>query len=346
MHDPTAAPASAPEPADNDLAAADQDVEPDQADTEDAPKKAPKKRRINTWKERRQAERTARRAPRSRTAGRSRWAVAGVVALALLVLVIVAVGLSVSLGPLRDTALAVHIDPTAASLWWIGVDGLVVVAIIAAVVLRHDAWARWYALGVVAFFTAASGLLQFLHGLGLTAPDQASGGDPGLPKTVVALVAALVIGTIFCATHLLVYVLRYLFPTAVGDQAEQPAAEGGKAAQEATEPGSADSDSGDGPAGNDRPDAPLLDPETEREIRKWFAAIAVHAILDAGGKPIRSKIARSFEIADRQAGYVISDVIADREEAAERQAELDAASASQGPVPGLAAAVNGSGGGA
>lgn len=360
MHDLTITPPSAPELTDEEpttgvtsagpLAeqgnAPDQDAEPDPNDSGEAPVKAPRKRRFNAWKERKRAARAARRTPRLRATGRSWWAVAGVVVLALLVLVIVVVGLSVSLGPLRDTALAVHIDPTAASLWWIGVDGLVVVAIIAAVVLRHDPWARWYALGVVAFFTAASGLLQYLHGLGLTGPDQASGADPELPHVVVALVAALVIGTIFCATHLLVYVLRHLFPNAMGDQGGQPAADAGQAAPEVTEPHSSDSDTGDGPADNDRPEPPLLDPETEREVRKWFAAIAIHMILDAGGKPVRSKIARSFEIADRQAGYVIADVTADREEAAERQAEQDAARAVDVAMSGRVGAVNGSGGGA
>ncbi len=284
----------------------------------------PKQRRINEWWDRHQAARAKRRMPHPVAPDRSGWAILGVIALAILVLLIVAVGLSVSLGPLRDTALVVHIDPTAANLWWIGVDGLVVVAIIAAVVLRHDPWARFYALGVVAFFTGASGLLQYLHGLGLTAPDRLSGGDPQLPKAVVALVAALVIGTIFCATHLLVYVLRHLFPRALADQARSSADGSIEAPAEALKKINRDSDSGDGPPEDGRSETteqPLLDPETDREIRKWFAACAIHLIIEAGGKPSRAKIAGSFGIADRQAGYVISDVIADREEAAEHERE-------------------------
>lgn len=343
MHDPTHAPESTPGVSEkSEPDSLDHPREPDSESAGQESKKAPRRRRINEWRERRRARRT----PRPRTTGRSGWAVVGVVALALLVLVIVMVGLSVSLGPLRDTALAVHIDPTAASLWWVGVDGLVVVAIIAAVVLRHDAWARWYALGVVAFFTAASGLLQYLHGLGLTAPDQAVDGDPTLPRAVVALVAALVIGTIFCATHLLVYVLRHLFPNAMGDQGEQHADDPRKDAREATEPRSNDSDSEDGPVDNDRSEQPLLDPETEREVRKWFAACAVHLILDAGGKPTRAGIARSFGIADRQAGYVIADVIADREEAAAVREAEEALAAANAHAPQIVGAVNGSGSGA
>lgn len=312
-------------------------VEPDHLDEADpvpavqpAPTAAPapEPRRVNEWAQRRQAERDARRTTHRPVADRSGWAIAGVVVLGVLVLAIVAVGLSVSLGPLRDTALAVHIDPTAASLWWIGVDGLVVVAIIAAVVLRHDPWARWYALGVVAFFTAASGLLQYMHGRGLTAPDQSPGGDPALPWEVVALVAALVIGTIFCATHLFVYVLRHLFPTALLDQAQQAPRISLEDAPKTPKKIVGDSDTRDGSGDGGRSEQPTdpLDTETEREVRKWFAACAVHLILDAGGRrPSRAAIAGSFGIADRQAGYVIADVEADREERAARQAELDAA---------------------
>ncbi|TYB50217.1 hypothetical protein FXF51_56675 [Nonomuraea sp. PA05] len=311
----------------------------------------PRVRRVNAWWERRRSEcaakRTARRTPPARGSDRSAWAVLGVVALAVLVLAIVGVGLYTGLGALRDTALAAHIEPGAARLWWIGIDGLIVVAIVAAMILRHDPAARRYALGIVALFTAASGLLQFLHGLGWTTATTRSGGVGSLPWQVVAVIAVLVIGTIFCGTHLFVYTLRHLFPAAMGDQAERSFAETCKVSepsQEVAEPGSSDSDTEDGPDDNDRPEGPLLDAETEREVRKWFAAIAVHMILDAGGKPVRSKIARSFEIADRQAGYVIADVIADREEAAERQAGEEAGRLSDLLMAGRAGAVNGSGG--
>ncbi|MCK2219672.1 hypothetical protein MF672_038640 [Actinomadura sp. ATCC 31491] len=327
----------------------DQSAGPDPQDLDNT-RKEPKARRINAWRERRRAgraaARAARRAPRLRTTDRSGWAVLGVIALALLVLAIVGVGLYTGLGALRDTALAAHIEPSAARLWWIGIDGLIVVAIVAAMILRHDPAARRYALGIVALFTAASGLLQFLHGLGWTAQAGRSGGLGSLPWQVVAVIAVLVIGTIFCGTHLFVYTLRHLFPSAMGDQPQHPAAGAAPTRPEEAEPGSVDSGSGDGPDESDRSEEPALDPEADREVRKWFAAIAVHMILDAGGKPVRSKIARSFGIADRQAGYVIADVIADREEAAERQAQEDAARAAGLSAPDRVAAVNGSGVGA
>lgn len=293
-------------------------------------------------REPRKTKRTARTAPPPPVADRSGWAILGVAVVGLLVLAIVGVGLYASLGALRDTAVAAHMEPDAARVWWIGIDGLIVVAIVAAMILRHDPVARWYALGIVMLFTAASGLLQFLHGRGLTTLAGRSGAQDSLPWPVVAVIALLVIGTIFCGTHLFVYVLRHLFPRALADQHEYPASGHVETSREATEPRSTEPDTGDGSPDESRSEPPLLDPETEREIRKWFAACAVHLILDAGGKPTRTKIARSFEIPDRQAGYVIADVTADREEAAQRAAQFEAA-APAGTAPSRAAsASNGS----
>ncbi|MEV8638796.1 hypothetical protein AB0395_44790 [Streptosporangium sp. NPDC051023] len=253
--------------------------------------------------------RTALRRP-----ARSRWDVAAVVALAIGVLVIVVVGLRVGMGALQDAARAAHIDDDAADQYWIGVDGLIVVAIVAALVLRNVPGARRYCLAVVGVFTIASGLLQYLHGLGWFTPDPRSGNVPPLPWGVVLVIALLVIGTIFCGTHLLVHVLRKLFPGSPPEQDEHPAEPpvGDDAtARESDEPDQSETSG-------------QLDADTEREIRKWFAAIAVGMLLDSGTKPVRSRLAREFGIADRQAGYVIADVIREREEAAERAAEEEA----------------------
>jgi hypothetical protein len=287
----------------------------------DGPPAVPR-RRVNEWWKRRQDERAAARRRRAQTlADRSGWAIAGVVALAVLVLSIVGVGLSVSLGPLRDTAMAAHIDPTAASLWWIGVDGLVVVAIIAGVVLRHDPWARFYALLVVAFFTGASGLLQFLHGLGLTAPDQAGGGDPRLPWQVVALIATLVIGTIFCATHLFIYVLRHLFPRALADQAEQVPDRAAEPSSTTPEKINDESDSEDGPPDTERSEEQPSPPPTPEPDPLVIAALVYGACLDADVKLSRKRLAEIARISERQAGHIRTDVEIEREEAeAERQA--------------------------
>lgn len=302
-------------------------------------------RRVNEWKDRQRAERDARRTTHRPVADRSGWAICGVAVLGLLVLTIVAVGLYTSLGALRDTGLAAHIEPSAANLWWIGIDGLIVVAIVAVVILRHDAAARRYALGVVIVFTAASGFLQFLHGLGWTTRAARSGEPGSLPWAVVAVIAVLIIGTIFCGTHLLVYVLRHMFPRALADQPVSGQTAVVEATDAAPEPVTTDPDTENGSGDEGRSgdgEAPLLGADTEREIRKWFAAVAVHLIIEVGGKPVRSKIAGSFEIADRQAGYVISDVIADREEKAAQQAALEAARQHGPTPPPPVAAINGS----
>ncbi|MDH2424709.1 hypothetical protein [Sphaerisporangium sp. TRM90804] len=254
---------------------------------------------------------------------RTGWDTAAVIALAVGVLVIVAVGLRVGMGALEDSALAAHIDAEAAGLYWIGVDGLIVVAIIAALVLRNVPGARRYCLGVVAFFTTASGLLQYLHGLGWFTPDRVTGSVRPLPWGVVLVIALLVIGTIFCGTHLFVHVLRHMFP---GSPPEQ-------AVQSITTPTTEHPADSGKDLDDHHPKGGPADSDTEREVRKWFAAVAVGLLIDAGAKPVRKRLAQEFGIAERQAGYVIADVIREREEAAERVAKQAAITTQPPTVP-------------
>lgn len=139
---------------------------------------------------------------------------AAVVPLALGVLGIVAVAFRGSWGAFRDAALASHFDRDSASLYPFAVDGLMVVAIVAAVLLRHDRWARWYCLGIIGAYTVASWLINFLHGIGMFAPDPVTGDRPVPPWPVVVVIASLVVGSIFLGSHLLVYVGRHMFPEA------------------------------------------------------------------------------------------------------------------------------------
>lgn len=139
--------------------------------------------------------------------------IGGVIALALPVAAIIAVAFRGSWGALRDAALSVHFDRDAADLYPFGVDGLLVIAIIAAVILRNDRVARWYCLGIIAGYTVASFAINFMHGLGMFLVDPATGTRPVPPWLVVALIASLVIASIFLASHLLVYVWRHFFPT-------------------------------------------------------------------------------------------------------------------------------------
>jgi hypothetical protein len=165
----------------------------------------------------RPANRPAKAVP-ARPAPVSKWAV---LPLVFVVVCIILVAFRGSWGALRDAATACHFDRSSADLYPFGVDGLLVVAILAAVMLRHDKGARRYTLGIIAGYTGASWYLNFLHGLGQFAADPVTGRVPGQPWPVVVVVASLVIGSLFLGSHLLIYVWRHVFPDAAPEQ--QPA---------------------------------------------------------------------------------------------------------------------------
>lgn len=148
---------------------------------------------------------------------------AAVAVLVAVVIGIIAVAFRGSWGALRDAALACHVDRTSADLYPFAVDGLLIVAILAAVLLRHDRGARRYTLAIIAGYTGASWILNFLHGLGRFTTDPVTHRLPGPPWYVVVIVASLVIGSIFLGSHLLVYVWRHLFPDAEVFAANGPA---------------------------------------------------------------------------------------------------------------------------
>jgi hypothetical protein len=143
------------------------------------------------------------------------WRGLAVVALVAVVAGIIAVAFRGSWGALRDAALAAHFDGTGADLYPFAVDGLLIIAIIAGVLLRHDAGARRYCLGILIGYTGASWLINYLHGLGLFTIDPATHARPEPPWPVVMLIAALLIGSIFLGSHLLIFVWRHVFPNAV-----------------------------------------------------------------------------------------------------------------------------------
>lgn len=136
---------------------------------------------------------------------------------------IVAVAFRGSWGSLSDAAYACHFSRSAADLNPWGVDGLVIEAIIAAVVLRHDRWARGYCFGIIGAYTVASFVINYLHGLGQFTVNPATGAAPVQPWYVVALVAGLVIGSIFLGSHLLVYIWRHMFPEAITPHGDETA---------------------------------------------------------------------------------------------------------------------------
>ncbi|MGW2582364.1 DUF2637 domain-containing protein [Streptomyces virginiae] len=84
-------------------------------------------------------------------------------ALVLALVVVVGMAFRVSWNALRDVARAIGADGTAATLYPFVVDGLMALALVAALVLTGDA--RTFALRVLAAYTLASLVLNYVHGL-------------------------------------------------------------------------------------------------------------------------------------------------------------------------------------
>ncbi|MFH9136037.1 DUF2637 domain-containing protein [Streptomyces sp. NPDC017524] len=76
---------------------------------------------------------------------------------------VVGMAFRVSWNALRDVATATGADPTAATLYPFVVDGLMALALVATLVLTGDA--RRFALRVLAAYTLASLVLNYVHGL-------------------------------------------------------------------------------------------------------------------------------------------------------------------------------------
>ncbi|MGW5850462.1 DUF2637 domain-containing protein [Streptomyces sp. NPDC055254] len=84
-------------------------------------------------------------------------------ALVLALVIVVAMAFRVSWNALRDVAKAIGADGTAATLYPFVVDGLMALALVAALTLTGDA--RRFALRVLAAYTLASLVLNYVHGL-------------------------------------------------------------------------------------------------------------------------------------------------------------------------------------
>ncbi|MGI5449804.1 DUF2637 domain-containing protein [Streptomyces sp. CA-243310] len=85
------------------------------------------------------------------------------IALVLALVVVVAMAFRVSWNALRDIAKAIGADNMAATLYPFVVDGLMALALVAALVLTNEA--RKFALRVLAGYTLASLVLNYVHGL-------------------------------------------------------------------------------------------------------------------------------------------------------------------------------------
>ncbi|MFF0864126.1 DUF2637 domain-containing protein [Nonomuraea sp. NPDC003560] len=221
--------------------------------------------------------------------------------LGIVLLGIIAVAFRGSWTAHRDAALASHFDATGAALYPFAPDGLIVIALIAAMVLRHTRKARLYALFVVGLFTFTSFVINHLHGLGQFTRNPVSGAVPDLPWPVVALIAGQVIGAIFFGSHLIVFALRHLFPGTHADQPEH----GNESTPEPI-----------------RVEEPVrvvetvLDPDPEEIAKKVYSVL-----LDLDQAVGRDKLARVCGISPRAAVRVRKAVEQDREEAELRREE-------------------------
>ncbi|MGC5344550.1 DUF2637 domain-containing protein [Streptomyces sp. DT171] len=134
---------------------------------------------------------------------------------ALLVLALVAVvamAFRVSWNALRDVARAIGADSTAATLYPFVVDGLMALALVATLVLGGNA--RRFALRVLAAYTIASLVLNYVHGLVPGLHDKAvdwgrlADWDPA-NWALVLLATSLPVGSIYFGSDLVAKVLHH-----------------------------------------------------------------------------------------------------------------------------------------
>ncbi|MFJ4094566.1 DUF2637 domain-containing protein [Kitasatospora sp. NPDC089913] len=140
------------------------------------------------------------------------WLISGLLAVA-------AMAFRVSWNALRDVAAAIGADPTAATVYPLVVDGLMALALVVALVLT-DADRR-FALRVLAGYTAASLVLNYVHGLVPTLHD---GGRVRLAEwapahwALVLLASSLPVGSIYFGSDL---VAKVLHAKPKGDKSDQ-----------------------------------------------------------------------------------------------------------------------------
>lgn len=245
------------------------------------------------------------------------------IVLALLLAAVVAVAFRGSWTAHRDAATAAHFDPTGAFLYPFAPDGLIVLALVGAVVLRHQRWPRVYCLGVVTLFTVSSYTINHLHGLGSFAT--VPGTDvlvKALPGVVVGLVAGQLVGAIAFGSHILMHVFRHLFPEALDVQTAPASAVAVAAVPVAAptdeRPGSPAMS--DPQAGQDTETETPEEPAQPEADGRELARLIYGACLDGGVKLSQAKLGELARISKRQAGYVQVDVETERAEAAQREA--------------------------
>ncbi|MEU1419521.1 DUF2637 domain-containing protein [Kitasatospora sp. NPDC005751] len=140
------------------------------------------------------------------------WLVTGLLAVATM-------AFRVSWNALKDIATAIGADPTAALVYPLVVDGLMALALVVALALTGRD--RAFALRVLAGYTAASLVLNYVHGL---APGLHSGGRVRLADwapahwALVLLASSLPVGSIYFGSDLVAKVLHAKPKAAETDQ--------------------------------------------------------------------------------------------------------------------------------
>ncbi|MEU6221107.1 DUF2637 domain-containing protein [Streptomyces sp. NPDC047022] len=142
----------------------------------------------------------------------------GRILLVLALVAVVAMAFRVSWNALRDVAKAIGADATAALLYPFVVDGLMALALVATLVLTNRDDKR-FALRVLAAYTLASLVLNYVHGL-VPALHNAPAGPVRLAEwnvgnwALVLLASSLPVGSIYFGSDLVAKVLHQPVPAA------------------------------------------------------------------------------------------------------------------------------------
>lgn len=258
------------------------------------------------------------------------------VILAVLLAAVIGVAFRGSWTAHSDGARAAHFDDWGAWLYPFAPDGLIVLALVGAVVLRHKRWPRLYCLFVVVLFTGTSYVVNHLHGAGaflMTGEGENARLVKPLDGAVVGLIAGQLVGAIAFGSHILMHVFRHLFPEALDAHPATAAPVTPPSVTIAPTPAPAPAEP-DAPAVPDAPVPPVAQPEPEvaqpepsvahdepavaqpepqPELSpEERAAREYGASLDRREPVSERALADVFGISRRRAAEIVVEVVADR----------------------------------